>query len=77
MSKITVQLEPNGPITEIDECQLVKSEGIIDNENERTTWIEYRLASDPRAERAIHRSVHVTLKKKAAAASQAQIGRFA
>lgn len=57
---ITVQLDPNGPITLMDEVCLVKSEGSLDNENEVTTWIEYRL---PDSDRIVHRSVHVTLKK--------------
>lgn len=63
MPKITVQLTPDAPITEIDESLLVKSVGGFEDENERTTWVEYRLASDPHAERAVHRSVDMVLKK--------------
>jgi len=61
---INVQLDEDGPITQMDEAELVKSEGVIDNDNELTTWVEYRLASDPNAARAVHRSVHVMLKKQ-------------
>lgn len=44
----------------VDEALLVKSEGVIENDDERTTWVEYRfIGSDAVA----HRSVHVTLKK--------------
>ena len=59
---INVQIEEDGPITQMDEAELVKSEGSFDNDNEFTTWVEYRLASDPNAARAVHRSVHVILK---------------
>ena len=72
---INVQLIEGGPITQLDEDLLVKREGLIDNEIERTTWIEYRLRSDPDAERAIHRSVHVTLKRPTVT-SEGEIGRF-
>jgi hypothetical protein len=63
MGLIKVQLEVDGPITELDEGDLIRSDGGIDNEVERTTWIEYRLKSDPAAERAVHRSVDMYLKK--------------
>ena len=43
---------------DMDESLLVKTEGIIDNDNERTTWVEYRLNGE-----LVHRSAHVTLKK--------------
>ena len=46
----------------IDESELEKTEGIIDNEDEYTTWVEYRLKEDTSRE-VIHRSAHVTLKK--------------
>jgi hypothetical protein len=65
---INVQLQENGPITQMDESELIRSEGSIDNEDEFTTWIEYRLASDPSG-RVVHRSVHVTLKKPQVLAS--------
>ena len=42
----------------MDEALLVKTEGFVDNENEHTTWVEYRLDGE-----IVHRSAHVTLKK--------------
>jgi len=75
MTIITVQLTPDAPITEMDESLLVRSEGMIDNDNERTTWVEYRLASDPGNPRAVHRSVHVTL-LQAGVESCTAIGQF-
>lgn len=65
MSMITVQLTPDAPITEMDESLLVKSVGHFEDDNECTSWVEYRLASDPHAERAVHRSVDMILKKPA------------
>lgn len=43
---------------EMDDSLLEKREGVVDNENEYTTWIEYWLQDE-----LVHRSVHVTLKK--------------
>ena len=43
---------------DMDDSFLVKSEGTVDNEEERTTWVEYRLGDE-----LVHRSAHVTLKK--------------
>lgn len=57
---ITVQLEENGPITEMDEALLEKHEGFVDDEIEYTTWVQYRLLGQ---ERIIHRSAHVRLKQ--------------
>lgn len=45
---------------DLEESTLIKTEGQIDNENEFTTWVEYRL---PDSDEIIHRSAHVTLKK--------------
>jgi hypothetical protein len=45
---------------DMDESLLVKTEGVVDNENERTAWVEYRL---PGSDEIIHRSAHVTLKE--------------
>ena len=64
MSLINVQLGPDDPITQMDESELVKKTGGIDDDVERTTWIEYRLASDPNG-RVVHRSVDMVLKKPA------------
>ena len=43
---------------EMDEALLVKTEGLVDNENEHTTWTEYHLDGE-----LVRRDVHVTLKK--------------
>jgi hypothetical protein len=48
-----------------DETTLDKREGTVDNDNELTTWVEYRL---PGSEEIIHRSVHVRLKRNVTAA---------
>lgn len=42
----------------MDESQLEKREGIVDNDNERTTWVEYWHEGE-----LVHRSAHVQLKK--------------
>lgn len=63
MSMVNVQLDPDGPITQMDDALLVCRTGGHSNDNETVKWIEYRLLTDPEAERAVHRSVHVTLKK--------------
>ena len=60
--KIEVQLQPGGLLTLMDDSELVKTTGKIDNEVERTTWVEYRLKTDPDAERPVHRSVDMYLK---------------
>jgi hypothetical protein len=72
---ITVQLEPDGPITELDEDFLVRRDGVFENDDELTTWVEYRLASDRDNPRAVHRSVHVKLKKPMVE-SVGEIGQF-
>ena len=78
---IAVQLERNSPITQMDERGLQKIEGLLDNENERTTWVEYCLINCEGAahrtsvaesasffcSKHVHRSAHVTLKKPIAA----------
>jgi len=43
---------------DMDDSLLVKQEGVVDNDNERTTWVEYWLEGE-----LVHRSAHVTLKK--------------
>ena len=43
---------------EMDDSLLEKKEGVVDNDNEYTTWVEYWLAGE-----LVHRSVHVQLKK--------------
>ena len=43
---------------DMDESLLEKKEGVVDNENEYTTWVEYWHEGE-----IVHRSVHVTLKQ--------------
>jgi hypothetical protein len=43
---------------EMDDSLLDKREGIVDNDNENTTWVEYYLNGE-----LVHRSAHVSLKK--------------
>ena len=43
---------------EMDDSLLEKKEGLVDNDNERTSWVEYWLEGE-----LVHRSVHVHLKK--------------
>lgn len=54
---ITVQLEPDGPISEMDEALLTPNHSVIDDDREYTRVTEYQLNG-----RVVHRSVHVTLK---------------
>jgi len=42
---------------EMDDSLLVKREGLIDNDIELTTWVEYWLDDE-----LVHRSAHVTLR---------------
>ena len=43
---------------DMDDSLLEKREGIVDNDNELTNWVEYWLEGE-----LVHRSAHVTLKK--------------
>ncbi len=43
---------------EMEESLLEKREGLVDDENEHTTWVEYWLGGE-----LVHRSAHVTLKQ--------------
>lgn len=43
---------------DMDESLLEKKEGVVDNSNEYTTWVEYWHEGE-----LVHRSVHVTLKQ--------------
>ena len=43
---------------DMDDSQLEKREGTVDNDNELTSWVEYWLEGE-----LVHRSAHVTLKK--------------
>lgn len=54
---------------DMDESLLDKLEGEVDNDNEHTTWVEYRLGDE-----LVHRSVHVRLKKNVT--TQSALGDF-
>jgi hypothetical protein len=43
---------------EMDDSLLEKKEGVFEDDNEYTTWVEYWQDAE-----LVHRSVHVTLKK--------------
>lgn len=43
---------------EMDEALLEKKEGVFEDDNELTTWVEYWKDSE-----LVHRSAHVTLKR--------------
>ena len=43
---------------DMDESLLEKKEGVVDNDHEYTTWVEYWHEGE-----LVHRSVHVTLKQ--------------
>jgi hypothetical protein len=47
---------------EMDDALLEKKEGVVDNEHEHTTWVEYWHQGE-----LVHRSAHVTLKKNVVA----------
>lgn len=54
-------LRKGGAVYEqVEESELVKLEGVVDDDNEHTTWVEYRFPND---DHIVHRSAHVTLKK--------------
>lgn len=57
---ITVQLTAGGPITEMDEALLERRAGTDNHENATVEWVEYWLPST--TDRAVHRSIHVTMK---------------
>jgi len=81
---LKVQLRRGGPITEMKETLLQKKTGVVDNENEHTTWVEFCLAGckgaahqtgkpDARSffcSKHVHRSAHVKLKKLPQAVSE-------
>lgn len=49
---------------DMDDSLLAKREGVVDNDHELTTWVEYWLD-----EELVHRSAHVTFKKSLTFAS--------
>lgn len=54
----------------MNEELLEKREGVVDNDKEYTTWVEYWLDGE-----LVHRSAHVTFKRQAVSANSA-IGEF-
>lgn len=58
---VTVQLTDGGQISTMDDSQLERRDSVVDNEHEHTEVTEYFLPGDQ--SRAVHRSVHVTLKE--------------
>lgn len=58
---------------DMDESLLVKLEGVVDNEGELTTWVEYRPIGE---DEIIHRSAHVTLKIPAEFAAVSSVEGF-
>lgn len=65
---MTMITTTKGPM---DEASLRRVDGVLDNENETTTWVEYYDGDE-----LVHRSVHVTLKQAGviAAALAASLG---
>lgn len=47
---------------ETDESELIREDGVFENNHEKTTWVEYRRKTHP-GEAPVHRSVHVTIKE--------------
>jgi len=73
MQILTQKLIRNGwpqdePADFIDEALLVKTEGIVDNDNERTVWQEWKLDG-----KVVKRGAHVELKKNVIAEGIAQM----
>lgn len=58
MAAITVLVD--GVPGVMDEDLLEKKTGVVDNDNEYTTWVEYRLKGN---DVVVHRSAHITMKK--------------
>lgn len=58
--KILVQLVDDGPHSYMDETELLRIDGGFEDENERTTWVQYHLITTGKL---VHRSAHVQLKK--------------
>jgi hypothetical protein len=69
MVMIDVLLPGTTEVTQMDETQLLKLEGGFEDDNERTTWVQYHL---PATGQLVHRSAHVTLKQVAAAGAAAE-----
>lgn len=59
---INVLLPGATEVTQMDDSELLKLEGGFENDNERTTWVQYHLKATGEL---VHRSAHVTLKQAA------------
>lgn len=55
----TIFATPDNPTGLMDEALFVKTEGVLDNDNEYTTFVEYRDGTG----QIVHRSVDIKLKK--------------
>ncbi len=64
-----INIDRGNGIEEMDDSLLEKKTGVVDNQNETTTWVEYYLSGQ-----LVHRSVHVTLKE--GAVSESAVGIF-
>jgi hypothetical protein len=53
---------------EMDDSLLTRKDGVFEDDNERTTWVEYWLENE-----LVHRSVHVDLKKNVMAEGVTQM----
>lgn len=58
MALIPITRDGGGTLEHVDESLLEKREGMLDNDHEHTTWVEYWLDGT-----LVHRSAHVTLKE--------------
>jgi hypothetical protein len=72
-----IPVDLDGTISELDESLLIRTSGVIENDHERTEWVEYcrQSCADPVHQtqhpaqpeffcpHRVHRSVHVTLKQ--------------
>jgi hypothetical protein len=56
----------------MDVSLLEKLEGFVDNQDEYTTWVEYRIIGQ---DEIVHRSVHVT-KKDISVSAELDIGKI-
>jgi hypothetical protein len=59
--------------SDVEDDRLVKLDGVVDDDNEHTTWVEYRF---PGSDIIVHRSAHVTIKEWPAGC-EALAGQFA
>lgn len=55
-----IQILDQGVLRMEDEANLVRTDGVVDNDHEYTTWVEYRF---PNSDVIVHRSAHVTIKQ--------------